>query len=98
MCTANMLYSLNLTNLLSDGLLIYNGLTDIFSISYICLLVVDMSVEEVAKREEHNNPEPVDDDKDVPDGRWGWCVVAGGLLLHILCSTYSYLFSIMFSV
>ena len=56
-----------------------------------------MSVEEGDTREEHSNPEHVDDSKDVPDGGWGWCVVAGGLLLHILCSTYSYLFS-MFSV
>ena len=58
---------------------------------------LDMSVEEGDTREEHSNPEHVDDSKDVPDGGWGWCVVAGALLLYILCSAYKYLFS-MFSV
>ena len=56
-----------------------------------------MAVEEAGKREEHSYPEPVDDDKDVPDGGWGWCVVAGGLLLYIVWTAYSYIFS-MFSV
>ena len=55
-----------------------------------------MSQEETENRESNEDSATTNEDlKDVPDGGWGWFVVAGVFLVIIQGSSYSNIFSML---